>query len=839
MPHLTRWFRTCMHKVSSWLLLHRPAQRVSSPPTPWSNSRASIPPQAAFHDVLGPARLLHLSAAKQGGATSVSISLKPGLTVVVGPNNAGKSLLLESIAGIRRLAQLSRGNHEVQYPSPLFIVTRPSVPRRQSVEYWINSPTVQDLQGDPRCYDVPRAHDCPGAINDTVVVTVVTGAQEAAVRKRDGERRQALNLTTVGRVLRFWDDKRVSRLEATKDSGNKETFDYHAKLSDVRDCNKKVGEAAKHLFPTIQSIELTPPSAAHRQQFNPGANNGRFGFRLLVHKRLASHDAGADDEEDGPSRDRFGLQQMGAGTRHAAAIIMFLLQHRGETTEGAGLLNRNRQVLCVDEPETYLHPPQAQRLAFLLMKAAESSRVVITTHSLPLLRGIVEERFKAMRAASSREHSDWCNCTVDIVRLEGTCLFHMGDKHVQELASNGYVTRSGMLEALSHKYCVVTENPKDALLLDIAMNKLHPETQILWYGGGGKPDCKRFAQGLIVHLGVRAFTLFDVDGLHTPEHTPIQWVGCKWKEVWDRLGVDPKGGTALDELLRPGNEDLVTKMASLLTEAKRHHALYVPFGELEVLCHRTLKRFEPTRTATKDLSLDAQVPEAVFRVLYPELCAVMDYVHTALVRTDPSSEVDLQACLDTIKPRYVFPFHNAHKGGRAQFHMEVAAELRRGCNTGVWSTLVGLWGGLGEQLKAAEKLASHGFRATALRWRRRYLGTVITEMNRIDPGLATSAPGLIAAAKAEAGTATGPGKSNGVKVVNVTQRVLAALDDDKVMRPLRDAMAPVWGLVRGRDGTIDDDKCKLHAAELGHHMIDAMKAWVTFHDIIDQLKLQG
>jgi predicted ATPase len=54
------------------------------------------------------------------------------------------------------------------------------------------------------------------------------------------------------------------------------------------------------------------------------------------------------------------------------------------------LLILKRSLFLIDEPEAFLHPPQAFRIgAFIGEQAKQSRQIIIATHSVDVLRGIL------------------------------------------------------------------------------------------------------------------------------------------------------------------------------------------------------------------------------------------------------------------------------------------------------------------------------------------------------------------------------------------------------------------------------------------------------------------
>lgn len=86
------------------------------------------------------------------------------------------------------------------------------------------------------------------------------------------------------------------------------------------------------------------------------------------------------------------LHNQGDGIRNAVAVL-------------ASIIVNEHSLFLIDEPETFLHPPQARVLGKNIVRLSEGKQLFISTHNIDFIRGVLEE-------ASSR---------VKIIKIDRYC----------------------------------------------------------------------------------------------------------------------------------------------------------------------------------------------------------------------------------------------------------------------------------------------------------------------------------------------------------------------------------------------------------------------------------
>jgi AAA15 family ATPase/GTPase len=337
-----------------------------------------------------------------------SLKLDDGLTVILGPNNEGKSNLLravvlamECLRAVRTpysiatrtaresIIRLPRSSYDWAVDFPLKL--QPTHPEGQTIltlEFTLNEEERQQFKAA-----------CGSAINDHLPIEIrleATGAhfkvkkpgrggrsygkksQEIASfvsRKFDFQyipaiRPSDLSLEVVGRLMErelalLANDEKYKSALRTIDDLQKPVFD---RLS------ADVQRYLKQLLPSIKAVKIGSSQ--------PDKYRDRFRLPKFV-------------VNDGTATE---LEAKGDGIKSLVAISLMRASKAGGV---AGDL-----VVAIEEPESHLHPGAVRQLAVVLQEMASEHQVIVTTHS-PLLvardrieSNIIVSRSKATPAES-------------------------------------------------------------------------------------------------------------------------------------------------------------------------------------------------------------------------------------------------------------------------------------------------------------------------------------------------------------------------------------------------------------------------------------------------------
>lgn len=204
------------------------------------------------------------------------------------------------------------------------------------------------------------------------------------------------------------------------------------------------------------------------------------------------------------------LQEQGDGMRSFASILL-------------DTFASNYSITLIDEPEAFLHPPQARLLGKMLGKAnTEGKQLFVSTHSEDFLQGLLD--------------SD--NDNVIVVRINRNENINrisiLQNEKIKGLWGNPILRYSNILSGLFHDKVIVCESDYDCLFYQAIINSLYEEheiiTDILFTHCGGKSRMKDVVEALrAVNVPVIAITDFDLINASQNFKPLVESFGVDWK----------------------------------------------------------------------------------------------------------------------------------------------------------------------------------------------------------------------------------------------------------------------------------------------------------------------
>ncbi|MEG3633402.1 ATP-dependent nuclease [Micromonospora palythoicola] len=184
-------------------------------------------------------------------------------------------------------------------------------------------------------------------------------------------------------------------------------------------------------------------------------------------------------------------------------------------------------IVFIDEPEAFLHPPQAHELGRLLARISHNKgvQVVLATHDRSLVSGLLADS----------------TVPVSIVRLDrernSTRSFQLESDEVGELTKDSILRYSNALEGLFHQLVVIAEGNDDCRFYESALEALsadpdynsYPPSEVLFVPSSGKQAMAKIATSIRA-AGVRVVATPDLDVLDN-EHTLkklVEAMGGEW-----------------------------------------------------------------------------------------------------------------------------------------------------------------------------------------------------------------------------------------------------------------------------------------------------------------------
>ncbi len=157
------------------------------------------------------------------------------------------------------------------------------------------------------------------------------------------------------------------------------------------------------------------------------------------------------------------------------------------------LLTSTYPIIFIDEPEAFLHPPQATAVGRILGEQAKLRRaqIILATHDKNLLAGLLES-----------------DAEISIVRLDRsasnvTRSYQLNARELRDIWDDPVLRYSNLLDGLFHRLVVLAEGDRDchyysAALEDASANASLPfsASDVLFVPSGGKAGMPRLARVL-------------------------------------------------------------------------------------------------------------------------------------------------------------------------------------------------------------------------------------------------------------------------------------------------------------------------------------------------------
>jgi hypothetical protein len=252
-----------------------------------------------------------------------------------------------------------------------------------------------------------------------------------------------------------------------------------------------------------------------------------FGTDLIVHRNAGSevplyvgdkptleHDQDRTSEEyliKLESLDR--LNEQGDGMRSFVGVLL-------------NAFISNHSILFIDEPEAFLHPPQARLLGLMIARDLPSNRqLFIATHSQDFLKGVLEANSEKLKIARIRRDGH-----LNRVRI-------LDSDMIRSIWSDSLLRHSNILDGLFHERVVICESDSDcrfysAILSSISDGQSSVTPDILFVHCGGKHRINMAVKALrCLDVPVSVVADFDVLNDSEPLKTIFEDLGGIWEDI--------------------------------------------------------------------------------------------------------------------------------------------------------------------------------------------------------------------------------------------------------------------------------------------------------------------
>lgn len=182
------------------------------------------------------------------------------------------------------------------------------------------------------------------------------------------------------------------------------------------------------------------------------------------------------------------LDEQGDGLRSYVGIVV-------------ALSTLKRSVFLIDEPEAFLHPPQAFRLGqFIASQASSNRQIVVATHSADVLRGIIFQSSDAQ-----------------IVRVDrigdSNAIKLLDPAELKALTLDPLLSAAGVLDGLFCSGVVVTEADADSRFFQSVSTKINSGLDLHYVNADNKQTVPKVLAPY-KKLGVRCAGIVDIDVLN-------------------------------------------------------------------------------------------------------------------------------------------------------------------------------------------------------------------------------------------------------------------------------------------------------------------------------------
>lgn len=266
-------------------------------------------------------------------------------------------------------------------------------------------------------------------------------------------------------------------------------------------------------------------------------------------------------------------------------------------------------ILLIDEPEAFLHPPQAKMIGRVIAGQMNGRQIFIATHSTHILQGILESRQRGIKVIRLTRDGDVNHA-------------HVVDRsQIDELWKDPLLRFSNVFDALFHEQVVICEADGDCRFYSAMLGAITSEANapsrtpdVMFVSSGGNDRIPMIARALI-GLGVSVRVVVDFDVLSERkrlqsivESMGVDWevLSADWNLVYNSIAdkrcelqgedvkrdlaklIDAIPSGALTKQIRDELSRIV-RQSSPWSLAKSMGKNFVPSGEPTKACDRLLK----------------------------------------------------------------------------------------------------------------------------------------------------------------------------------------------------------------------------------------------------------
>ena len=260
-----------------------------------------------------------------------------------------------------------------------------------------------------------------------------------------------------------------------------------------------------------------------------------------------------------------GLHEQGDGIRSTLGLLI-------------PLITDNFPLTLIDEPEAFLHPPQARIVGNEIGKLVEGnqSQVILATHDKNILQGLIRSGAPVSIIHLTRADND---TQAQLLNVDS----------VAALWEDVTLRYGDALDGLFHSAVIITESDRDSHFYAAAIDAEHtdkspdsPAHNLMYLSSNGKQNMAQYVSRLDT-LGVRTVSCPDLDILN--DSKKLEALVAAHRGDWNQIEPDYKKATAqflavprpprveqvkvvIEELLdKNTDEELTERLAENITES--------------------------------------------------------------------------------------------------------------------------------------------------------------------------------------------------------------------------------------------------------------------------------
>lgn len=294
------------------------------------------------------------------------------------------------------------------------------------------------------------------------------------------------------------------------------------------DRNSKVATHPYHSFYSDKARELAL-SEKVKAAFGQDLRINRSGSTIGAHLGKAPTQRDFVDYEDAVLNEMVKLEDAGDGIRSYVGILL-------------NITVPNVPVVSIDEPEAFLHPPQARRLGReLASNLGKQTQAIVATHNIDILKGAISGQSESVKILYLNRHAPPTSQAI---------LIHPSD--VKRFSEDPFLQTTDAINSVFFKKTIICESHSDIIFYKWAFKKINKRLDVdewSWIPSNGKHLIPTIAQSL-KPLGVSPICIFDVDVLLSNEvlaaccealNFDLGRYGSLLKRLHDSIAVPPAG----------------------------------------------------------------------------------------------------------------------------------------------------------------------------------------------------------------------------------------------------------------------------------------------------------